>query len=292
MNSRLVVALVVAAALGFGAFGYFYGKQSTVFGEAETIALIEKYMDGQRQVSASAAESSQTSAATPLGDTQIAAIRNLIHDHLLANPEIVRDAIGELQRKEQEAEVAAQASIIDDEKDLIFASSHQVVLGNPNGDVTLVEFFDYNCGYCKRAHADMKRLLEEDQNLRIVLKEFPVLGDGSVEAAHVGVAVNMTAPERYLEFHDTLLSERGQVDGARALAVAADMGLDTEELRRTMEMPEVQSTIAESYAIADKLSLTGTPSYVTANEVVVGAVGYDALKTKIEEVRACATTEC
>jgi protein-disulfide isomerase len=292
MNPRLVVVMVAAAALGFGAFGYFYGKQSIGLGEAETIALIEKYTDAQPQVSAAAVDTSQSAAATPLEETQVAAIRDLIRDHLLANPEIVRDAIGELQRKEQEAEVAARASIIDDEKDLIFASPRQVVLGNPDGDVTLVEFFDYNCGYCKRSLADMKRLLAEDPNLRIVLKEFPVLGESSVEAAHVGVAVNMTAPERYLEFHDTLLSESGQVDGARALAVAADLGLDSDELRQTMETDEVQSTIAESYALADKLSLTGTPSYVTAKEVVVGAVGYEALKAKIEDARACATAEC
>jgi protein-disulfide isomerase len=293
MNPRLVVVMVVAAALGFGAFGYFYGARSDGAGEAETIALIEKYMDARPAASVGAADtSSSPAAATSSGGEQVAANRDLIREHLLANPEIIRDAIAELQRKEQEAEVAAQASIIDGEKDLIFASSRQVVIGNPDGDVTLVEFFDYNCGYCKRANADMKRLLAEDQNLRVVLKEFPVLGDGSVEAAHVGVAVNMTTPDKYLEFHDALLSERGSVDGDRALAVAAEMGLDAAKLRETMASPEVQSTIAEVYEIAQKLSLTGTPSYVTANEVVVGAVGYDALKAKIEEVRACATADC
>jgi len=290
MNPRLVVAMVVAVALGFGAFGYFYGQRSGGPGEAETIALIEQYVGAQPQDTAG--EMAPADASSPLAENQVAAIRDLIRDHLLTNPEIIRDAIGELQRKEQEAEVAAQAGIIDEEKNLLFASSRQVVLGNPDGDVTLVEFFDYNCGYCKRAHADMKRLIEEDENLRIVLKEFPVLGEGSVEAAHVGAAVNMIAPERYSEFHEALLTERGQINGERALAVAGDMGLDTDEIRQTMETAEVQSTIAESYTLADKLSLTGTPSYVTAKEVVVGAVGYDVLKAKIEDARACATAEC
>jgi protein-disulfide isomerase len=292
MNSRLVAAMVVAAALGFGAFGYFYGKQSAAPGEAETAALVEKNLGAGPQTSAETADGAAPASATPLNESQVAAIRELIREHLLANPEIIRDAINELQRKEQEAEVAAQANVIDDQKDLIFASSRQVVLGNPDGDVTLVEFFDYNCGYCRRAHADMKRLIDQDHNLRIVLKEFPVLGDGSVAAAHVGVAVNMMAPEKYFEFHDALLSERGQIDGDRALAVAADLGLDTDKLRQTMESPEVQATIAESYDLANKLSLTGTPSYVTAKEVVVGAVGYDVLKSKIEDARACANAQC
>jgi protein-disulfide isomerase len=138
----------------------------------------------------------------------------------------------------------------------------------------------------------MKRLIEEDKNLRFVLKEFPVLGDGSVEAAHVGAAVNLIAPDKYFAFHDALIAERGQVNGARALAVAGDLGLDVAKLREAMATDEVKNTIAEVYDLANKLSLTGTPSYVTPRAVVVGAVGYDALKASIEEVRACATTGC
>jgi protein-disulfide isomerase len=124
------------------------------------------------------------------------------------------------------------------------------------------------------------------------LKEFPVLGEASVEAANVSAAVNIAAPEKFAEFHDTLLLGPGRIDGNRALAVAEEMGLDMDNIRELMPSDEVKATIEESYALADKLSLTGTPSYVTAKEVVVGAVGYDALKAKIEEARGCTTESC
>jgi protein-disulfide isomerase len=300
MNPRIAVLIAVAGAVALGAAGYLLGSRTGGPSQAETTAAIEAYLEAHPEVLASeepaaapAAPAPATPAASePLTEMQVAAIRELIRDHLIANPEIVRDAIDELQRKEQEAEAAAQVATISADKDRLFSSPRQVVLGNPDGDVTLVEFFDYNCGYCKRAHADMKRLIDEDKSLRFVLKEFPVLGDGSVEAARVGAAVNLIAPDKYFAFHDALISERGQVNGARALAVAGDIGLDVEKLRATMATDEVKDTIAEVYDLANKLSLTGTPSYVTPREVVVGAVGYDALKASIEEVRACATTGC
>jgi protein-disulfide isomerase len=222
----------------------------------------------------------------------VAANEEVISNHHNANPEIKRQAINELQPKEVEAEQAPPINPNAHYTDLIFSSDRQAVLGNPDGEVTLVEFFDYNCGYCKRAHADMKRLMEEDPSLRMVLKEFPVLGEGSVEAAHVSAAVNLAAPDKYSEFHDKLLLGPGRIDGNRALAVAEEMGLDMDNIRELMPSDEVKATIEESYALADKLSLTGTPSYVTAKEVVVGAVGYDALKAKIEEARGCTTESC
>jgi protein-disulfide isomerase len=300
MNPRIAVLIAVAGAVALGAAGYLLGTRAGGPSQAETTAAIEAYLEAHPEILASeeAAPAPATPApaapvaSAPLTETQVATVREIIRDHLIANPEIVRDAIDELQRKEQEAEAVAQVATISADKDRLFTSSRQVVLGNPQGDVTLVEFFDYNCGYCKRAHADMKRLIEEDKNLRFVLKEFPVLGDGSVEAAHVGAAVNLIAPDRYFAFHDALIAERGQVNGERALAVASDLGMDLAKLRETMSSDEVKETIAEVYDLANKLSLTGTPSYVTPREVVVGAVGYDALKASIEEVRACATTGC
>jgi protein-disulfide isomerase len=306
MNPRIAGLIAVAGAVALGAAGYLMGTQSGGPSQAETTAAIEAYLEAHPEILASEETTAPAPAApapvtpapaapiasTPLTETQVAAVREIIRDHLIANPEIVRDAIDELQRKTEEAEAAAQVATISNDKERLFSSPRQVVLGNPQGDVTLVEFFDYNCGYCKRAHADMKRLIEEDKNLRFVLKEFPVLGDGSVEAAHVGAAVNLIASDKYFAFHDALIAERGQVNGARALAVAEELGLDVAKLREAMGSDEVKNTIAEVYDLANKLSLTGTPSYVTPREVVVGAVGYDALKASIEEVRACATTGC
>ncbi|MEX0853795.1 MAG: DsbA family protein, partial [Bauldia sp.] len=227
-----------------------------------------------------------------LNDSERAEIEGMIRNYLLANPEIIRDAINELQRKEDEAEQIAATKAIADNAEAIFSSPIDVVLGNPDGDVTLVEFFDYNCTYCRRAHADMKQLIETDPKLRIVLKEFPILGDGSVAAARVALAVLVTAPEKYAAFQNALISEKGQADGERAMAVAEELGLDVQALSAARDGPEVTKAINETYELAAKLNLTGTPSYVTEREVVVGAVGYDALKAKIGDVRACATAAC
>jgi protein-disulfide isomerase len=230
--------------------------------------------------------------AASFSENQQTEIGDLVKDYLMKNPEVIRDAMEELQRKEQVAEAEARKTGVAKYADQLFNSPRHVVLGNPNGDVTLVEFFDYNCGYCKRAHADMQKLLDEDKGLRVILKEFPVLGQGSEEAAQVAIAVNKLAPEKYKAFYDELLMSRGAVDGARALAVAADQGLDKAAIQAHLKDPEVAATINESYSLAQALGINGTPSYVLQNDVVVGAVGYDALKEKIKSVRACGSVTC
>lgn len=214
-----------------------------------------------------------------------------IRDYLIANPEVIRDAIDALQRQQDEAQVAAQVATIDANRDLLFASDRQVVVGNPDGDVTLVEFFDYNCGYCRRAQADVERLIADDPNLRVVLKEFPVLGENSMLASQVSIAVRILAPERAGEFHDALIAQSGQVDSEVALAVAEELGLDRAQLLETMRSDEVRATITEVYGLAEQLSLTGTPSYVTDGNVAIGAIGYDALKAVIASARASCSTE-
>jgi protein-disulfide isomerase len=167
------------------------------------------------------------------------------------------------------------------------------VSGNPNGDVTFVEFFDYNCGYCKRAMSDMFDLMKTDGKLKVVLKEFPVLGPGSIEAAKVAVAVRMQdkGGQKYMQFHQRLLGGRGQADKARALAVAKEVGLDMPRLEKDVDSPEVKATIDESMKLAEQLGLNGTPSYVIGKQVIVGAVGIDALKEKVNTAR-CGKVSC
>ena len=146
-------------------------------------------------------------------------------------------------------------------RDVLYSSPRQVVLGNPDAPITLVEFFDYNCGYCKRALDDTLALMKHD-DVRIVLKEFPILGPGSVEAARVAIAVKIAAPDRYADFHRELLSGSGQADERHALAVVDDLGIDVAKVKAAMADPEVAATIEEVYGMATKLGLTGTPTYV------------------------------
>jgi protein-disulfide isomerase len=169
----------------------------------------------------------------------------------------------------------------------LFSSPHQVTLGNANGDITLVEFFDYSCGFCRRALPDMLALMRDDPHLRIVLKELPVLGPGSAEAARIAVAVRMQDPDgqKYLAFHRALLGTPGPASREKALAVAKDEGLDMERLERDAASDEVKATLSEDAKLAGAMGIHGTPGYVVGNDVVLGAVGLAALKERIEAVR-------
>ena len=214
-------------------------------------------------------------------------IEGIIKSYLLEHPEVMQDVMAELDKRQQAAEAEKHRTAVVDNKATLFSSPHQVVLGNPQGNVTMVEFFYYNCGYCKRALPDMLNLLKTDSNLRFVLKEFPVLGEGSVEAAHVAVAARMqdVTGKKYIEFHQKLLGGRGPVDKARALAVAKEVGFDMARIEKDMSSDEVKKTIDEDMKLADALGVNGTPSYVIGDEVVVGAVGIDALREKISAER-------
>jgi protein-disulfide isomerase len=225
------------------------------------------------------------------GNIQRSDIETIIKEYLLKHPEVIQEAMEELESRQTAAKAEKAKATIKEAEATLFRSPRQVVLGNPGGDVTMVEFFDYNCGFCKHALVDMMNLMKADPKLRVVLKEFPVLGRGSVEAAQVAVAVRMQDPKKYFEFHQKLLGGRGQADKARAIAVAKEVGLDTARIEKDMNSDEVKATLEESMKLAEPLGLNGTPSYVIGSDIVVGAVGHDALKGKINQAR-CGKATC
>ena len=221
-------------------------------------------------------------------------IERIVKEYLLSHPELLQDVMAELEKRQAAADTEKHQSAIKEYSDAIFASPRQVTLGNAQGDVTVVEFFDYNCGYCKRALSDMLELLKTDGKLKFVLKEFPVLGDGSVQAAQVAAAARMqdkSGGKKYLEFHQKLLGGRGEADKARALAVAKETGFDVARIEKDMTSEEVKAQIEESFKLAEALGLNGTPSYVVGREVVVGAVGLNTLKEKVNTAR-CGKATC
>ena len=220
-------------------------------------------------------------------------IGTIVHDYLMAHPEVLQEAMAELEKRQNEAQAEKGKAAVKQYSQALFMSPRQVTLGNHDGDVTFVEFFDYNCTYCKHAMADMLTLLKDDPKLKVVLKEFPVLGPGSVEAAQVAVAVRMQdkSGKKYLEFHQKLLGGRGVADRAKALAVAKDVGLDMTQLQKDMQSPEVKATLEENFKLADALGLNGTPSYVIGDQVVVGAVGLPQLQQDINTAR-CGKASC
>jgi protein-disulfide isomerase len=231
--------------------------------------------------------------AQSFSDTQRTDIETIVKNYLIAHPEVLEEAMSELSKRQAVAEARKHEESITENADKIFNSQRGVTLGNRDGDVTFVEFFDYNCGYCKRAMADMLDLMKSDSKLKVVLKEFPVLSQGSVEAAQVAVAVHMQDPtgKKYLEFHQKLLGGRGAADKARAMAVAKDVGLDMSRLEKDMASPEVKATIEENFKLAEAMGMNGTPSYVIGRQVVIGAVGLEGLKEKIGVAR-CGGTSC
>src|ERR1700735_4202612 len=210
-------------------------------------------------------------------------IGKIIKDYLLTHPEVMQDVMAELEKRQQSADAEKHRAAVVENKAILFSSPHQVVLGNPQGNVTMVEFFDYNFGFCKRAMTDMLDLIKTDNNLKFVLKEFPVLGEGSVEAARVAVAARMQDAngKKYIEFHQKLLGSRGAADQMRALAVAKEVGFDMPRLERDMGSDEVKKTIEENMKLAEALGVSGTPSYGGGEDVVVGAVGLASLRGKI-----------
>ena len=221
-------------------------------------------------------------------------IERIVREYLLSHPELLQEVMSELEKRQAVAEAEKHRDAVKQYSEAIFSSPRQVTLGNTQGDVTVVEFFDYNCGYCKRAMSDMLDLMKNDAKLKFVLKEFPVLGEGSMQAAQVAAAVRMqdkSGGKKYLEFHQKLLTGRGQADKARALAVAKEIGLDVARIEKDMAGDEVKAQLEESFKLAEALGLNGTPSYVVGNDVVVGAVGLNTLKEKVNAAR-CGKATC
>ena len=221
-------------------------------------------------------------------EEQRQAIGTLVREYLLRNPEVLQEAFQVLQEREAEIERSRQAEALRTEREKLFSSPSDYVLGNPGGDVTLVEFLDYNCAYCKKAVADIKALLKSDPKLRVVLKEFPILGPDSVEASRVALAAKgQLKGDKVLEFHSRLMESRGVVNGDRARTLAREIGLDMTRLEKDLQTSAADEAIRANLALGEKLGISGTPGFVVGDAVVAGAVGTEPLRKAIANVRSC-----
>jgi protein-disulfide isomerase len=226
-------------------------------------------------------------------EQQRKAIGEIVREYLVQNPEVLQEALTELEKRQAEAQRTATLSALRDSKDTLLNAPHSIVAGNPQGDVTLVEFFDYNCGYCKRALADVRGLVKSDPKLRLVMKDFPVLGPDSVEASRVALAVkNQISGDKLFDYHVRLMETRGRVNGEKALALAKEMGLDVARIQKDMESPVILAALQENVALGDKLGLTGTPAFIIGDEIIPGAVGADPLRRVVAGVRQCGRATC
>ena len=212
-------------------------------------------------------------------------ITDIVHDYLTKNPEILVVMTTELDKRQAVEQAAQQEKVISDNADALFRSPLAYTAGNPNGDVTVVEFFDYNCGYCRRALPDLVKLVDSDDKVRVVFKELPIFGEESETAAKAALAAGKQ--NKYFEMHQKLFSEPGKADKEKALRVAQELGLDVAQLEKDMQDPSVQKALDEAKELAQKLGLQGTPLYLIGDRVIPGAPDdlHDQLVKKVAEVR-------
>jgi len=215
----------------------------------------------------------------------------MIESYLMGNPRILERVTAELQTQvRNEAQERARTAIAS-AQDALYNDPDHIVLGNPEGDVTLIEMFDYNCTYCRQALPTVATLLAEDPELRIILKEFPILSQESVDAAHIAVAVGRTDAD-YWQFHESLFTARGQVTGQTAMDAARELGLNPVTLQLEAESESVNAALRRSYDLAQELGISGTPTFIIGDEIIPGAVGIDQLRQRIANMRACGKTVC
>lgn len=201
-----------------------------------------------------------------------------------ANPEVLIESVRQLDVRQQAAAMDEIKLLVEERRDDILNDPADPVLGNPDGDVTLVEFFDYNCPYCRKAAPMMAEIQAGDKELRLVYKEFPILGPGSFFAAQAALASQKQG--KYIEFHEALMNHSGPVDERSTLQIASDVGLDVEQLRKDMQDPGIDESIQRTLSLAADLSINGTPSFIVGDEIVRGLVDQSTLQGLITEARA------
>ena len=224
---------------------------------------------------------------TPLGaeSADRARVEQMMRNYLTKNPEILVEMTNELDKRQAAEQSVQGQKAISQNADAIFRSPVSHVAGNPNGDVSVVEFFDYNCSYCRRSLPDVLKLISEDGKVRLVLKELRILSNDSVAAAKLALAANKQS--KYFEMHQKLFSESGKADKDKALRIAKELGLDIDQLQKDAQDPDIKKALDESEDLARKLDLKGTPLFLIGDRVIAGAPDdlFDQLKAKVAEVR-------
>ena len=224
---------------------------------------------------------------TELTDAERAQFRAEVRAYLMDNPEVIMEAVALLQNREAEAQARADDNLVSDNAAAIFDDGYSWVGGNPDGDITLVEFLDYRCGYCKRAHGEVAKLLETDGNIRLIVKELPILGDQSVLASRFAIATKQIAgDDSYKAVNDALMAYNGDVTLPALRRLASTFGLDMDAIEARMDSDEVTMEIAQTRALAQQLSISGTPTFVMHDELLRGYLPFDQMMALVDEKRS------
>jgi len=222
-------------------------------------------------------------AAAEIAPEQRQAIEGIIHDYLMQNPDVLIEALRAAEDKANRDADAKAAVVLKDRRGEVFDDPATPVGGNPQGDVTIVEFFDYRCPYCKQVQPALQTLIDQDPKLRFVYKEMPVLGAQSVTAAHAALAARLQG--KYEAFHAAMMATKGQITDEVVYQVAGSVGLDVDRLKRDMAAPEIDRALKANLALANALDIRGTPGFIIGEHIVPGAIDLDALKNLVADAR-------
>jgi protein-disulfide isomerase len=224
-------------------------------------------------------------AADALTPYQKRAFEDVIRDYLLKNPEILGESMEALHRKREAAAQAQRDEVLSAVRVELEQDPSSPSTGNPDGDVTIVEFFDYQCGYCKQVFPTIVELLKTDGMIRYVFREFPILGEPSVYATRVSLAAWHLNPKKYLDFHAALMAAKGPLSEVKVLEIASTNGFDSRALKVAMTDPRIDATINRNYELAEKLRITGTPAFIVGQYFVPGAVDLGTLRKLVADAR-------
>lgn len=219
-------------------------------------------------------------------DAERAEFRAEVRAYLLANPEVIFEAIQILEERRDMASVDADREMVRSNTDELFRDGFSYSGGNPDGDVTIVEFLDYRCGYCKRAHPEIAELLDRDPNVRLVVKEFPILGPDSVLAGKLALAAMAIDPARYKALNDAMMYFEGNLTERAAYQIAGDLGYDVAALRERARSVEIDDKLNRNYQLAQSLGLQGTPAFVVGDQIIRGYLPVDEMLAVVDEARA------
>jgi protein-disulfide isomerase len=228
--------------------------------------------------------------AEGFSDSQKQELEAIIKSYLLANPELLQEMAERLEAKSKQAEESLRTKALLTYKDEVFKTTTDPIIGNPKGDVTIVEFMDYNCGWCKKAMVEVGALLEADKNVRVVFKEFPIFGEGSEYAARAAIAAGQQG--KYWELHRALFSHEGQVTKVVVDQLAEQQGLDLAKLKLAIESKEVGEQVAANLSLGQNLAINGTPAFIIDDKVFGGYLPLDGLKATVAQVRSDGCKMC
>lgn len=234
------------------------------------------------------AQDSQTASFTP---AQVSQIQQIIHDYLVKDPQVLVEASQALQAQQEKKVEASAMTAITQNKTALFSDAQSPTIGSKDAPVTLVEFFDYQCGHCKEMTPVIEKLVSQDKNVRVIFKELPIFGKVSANAAKIALAANMQSPEKYYAFHDALLASQDQLTTETIMKIAAKVGLDTAKLKADMDSPAISKEIRDNFKLAQALKVMGTPTFVVSNAAhtkfayIPGATSLTDLQSKIQSVQ-------